>query len=479
MAQEIDARYARHQQRLARSSQAQVLRFWDQLDSAERTALLDDLDAVDLDLVDGLIDSHVRGEASQAVPDAIEPPEVFPVEPDINRVGRYADALKRGVSFIRTGKVAALTVAGGQGTRLGFDGPKGAYAISPVKGKSLFELFAEGIAGMQARTGGCIPWYIMTSPGNHDATCAFFDQHNYFGLDRDTVMLFRQGVMPALTRTGEMLLDQPHRLALSPDGHGGTLRALAATGALADMATRGVEFISYFQVDNPLVKPIDPLFIGLVQLEGAEMGAKVIPKNDDFEKVGIVAQVAGSTRVIEYTDLPDALATARDEQGRRRYDAGNIAVHVFRRGFVERLTGSTDGVALPWHRAVKKVPFVDDAGVRVEPDEPNAIKLETFVFDALPLAKKAVVLETRRAEEFSPVKNAAGTDSAETSRRDMIRRAADWLENSGGVVPRRPDGEPDAIIEVSPLLALDATHLRERLGERPTVERGASLYLEP
>ena len=154
-------------------------------------------------------------------------------------------------------------------------------------------------------------------------------------------------------------------------------------------------------------------------------------------------------------------------------------MHVFRRGFVERLTGSTDGVALPWHRAVKKVPFVDDAGVRVEPDEPNAIKLETFVFDALPLAKKAVVLETRRAEEFSPVKNAAGTDSAETSRRDMIRRAADWLENSGGVVPRRPDGEPDAIIEVSPLLALDATHLRERLGERPTVERGASLYLEP
>ncbi len=345
MAQEIDARYARAQQRLARSSQAQVLRFWDRLDSAQRAALLDDLDAVDLDLVDGLIDSHVRSEAPQTVPDAIEPPETFPAEPDIDRVGRYADALKRGVSFIRTGKVAALTVAGGQGTRLGFDGPKGAYAISPVKGKSLFQLFAEGIAGMQARTGGRIPWYIMTSPDNHDATCAFFDKHGYFGLDRDAVMLFRQGVMPALSRTGEILLDQPHRLALSPDGHGGTLRALAATGALADMAARGVEFISYFQVDNPLVKPIDPLFIGLVQLEGAEMGAKVIPKIDDFEKVGIVAQVAGSTRVVEYSDRPVALATARDEQGRRRYDAGNIAVHVFRRGFVERLPGRTEGHA--------------------------------------------------------------------------------------------------------------------------------------
>jgi UDP-N-acetylglucosamine/UDP-N-acetylgalactosamine diphosphorylase len=244
------------------------------------------------------------------------------------------------------------------------------------------------------------------------------------------------------------------------------------------MKSQGAEAISYFQVDNPLVKPIDPLFLGLTRITNAEMAAKVIPKADDFERVGVVAQADGKTQVIEYSDLADELATARDENGNRTFDAGSIAVHVLARSFVERLTGGSEGLTLPWHRASKKVAYTDETGTRIEPDEPNAIKLETFIFDALPLAKKTLVLQTRREEEFSPVKNAEGGDSPETSRRDLNRRAARWLDSAGVNVPVRPDGEPDATLEISPLLALDPNQLRERLPVRPDIQPGASVYLD-
>jgi len=473
-------RVARYRRLLPRYGQEHLLGFWDELSEAQRAALLDDLDRVDFERLAGLIAAPATGEPVVADPASIEPVEFLPARPGLEQVGWYAEAVRRGIRLIRAGRVAALTVAGGQGTRLGFDGPKGAFPISPVRGKSLFQLFAEFLRGTMGRYGGRLAWYIMTSPANHAETVAFFERNGFFGLDRCDVVFFRQGVMPAISRDGKILLDQKHRLAFAPDGHGGSLFALAASGALDDMARRGVEYISYFQVDNPLVKPVDPLFVGLHEQTGSEMSSKTIPKADDFEKVGCFVRMGGRTCVIEYSDLPAELATARNPDGSRKFNAGSIAIHVLSRRFVERVVQDGDAhTLLAWHRAEKKVPYVDPAtGRRIEPDRPNAIKFERFVFDAIRGARSPMILETIRSEEFSPVKNATGPDSIATARRDMSLRAARWLERCGTAIPRRPDGQPDGVFEISPLFAVDAEHLQERLECPPQVRPGARVYIE-
>ncbi len=472
----LDETYWR--ERLRACGQEHLLRFWPELTAEQRAALIDDLEHIPFGELAGLIETHVRYRPSAALATSIEPAPFYPARPGIDLVGKYADAVKRGISLIRHNKVAAMTVAGGQGTRLGFEGPKGAYPISPVKNKPLFQLFAEFLIGARRRYGSQTRWYIMTSPLNDAETRTFFADNQWFGLPKADVFFFVQGQMPALTRDGRILLDQKHRVAMSPDGHGGALLALARSGALKDMADRGIEYISYFQVDNPLVRPLDPLFIGLHEIDGSEMSSKTIPKADDFERVGNFVIADGKLTVIEYSDLPPELAVARGPGGVRRFDAASIAIHIISRSFVERLTAEPDRFALPWHRADKKVAYVNERGERIIPATTNAVKLETFIFDAIPLAKNPIVLQTVRAEEFSPVKNATGVDSAETARRDMVRRAAAWLEACGARVPRRSDGEPDAIIEISPRFALDAEHLREVLATPPKITPGSTVYLE-
>lgn len=478
MTQTHSDRFAALEATLARHGQAHLLAHWPSLNESERCALLDDIERIPFEALPELIRRHVRSSETFVLPERIEPAPFYPHMPGIDLVGKYADAVKRGVSLIRRNRVAAFTVAGGQGTRLGFDGPKGAFPISPVKDKPLFQLFAESIRGTNRRYGSELTWYIMTSPQNDEATRTFFSEHGHFGLAPERVRFFEQGVMPAFSRDGKILLDRGHRIAFSPDGHGGSLLALRRSGALQEMADAGIDHISYFQVDNPLVKPVDPLFIGLHDMTGSEMSSKTIPKADDLEKVGNFVVGDGKTMVIEYSDLPEELARQRDERGHRRFDAGSIAIHVLRRSFVEQLTADETAFRLPWHRAEKQVPFVDEQGRRVEPSEPNAIKLEAFIFDAIPMAAKPMILQTSRPEEFSPVKNATGVDSVETSRRDMNRRAARWLELAGFDVPRRADGEPDGRFEISPLLALDSAHLREVMVQSPVFTPGGDHYWE-
>jgi UDP-N-acetylglucosamine/UDP-N-acetylgalactosamine diphosphorylase len=212
--------------------------------------------------------------------------------------------------LLQAGKVAAFVVAGGQGTRLGHPGPKGCLEATPVTKKPLFQVFAEQILAAGRRAGTPVPWYVMTSPANDVATKAFFRQHDYFGLAEGDVFFLTQGTMPAIGLDGKLILSAPGSLALSPDGHGGSLKALRNSGALADMARRGVELISYFQVDNPLVRCVDPLMLGLHAVEGAEMSAKCLPKREPLEKLGNFCVVDGKVTVIEYSDLPDELAHA-------------------------------------------------------------------------------------------------------------------------------------------------------------------------
>ncbi|MEM7623438.1 MAG: UTP--glucose-1-phosphate uridylyltransferase [Planctomycetota bacterium] len=329
-----------------------------------------------------------------------------------------------------------------------------------------------------------MPWYIMTSPLNHDATVAFFDEHDFFGLERDNVAFFQQGVMPSLDKaTGKMLLADKGTLATNPDGHGGALLALFKSGAIDDMKSRGVEHISYFQVDNPSVRVVDPIFLGLhasAADSSAEMSSKMIPKAEPKEKVGVFCRVGGKggrTAVIEYSDMPDELAEAKGDDGQLKFLAGSIAIHAISVKFVERII-SDPAMALPFHLAIKKVPHIDLAtGETVTPDSPNAVKLEKFIFDAIPLAEHSVVFETDRVEEFSPVKNQDGVDSIVSSKRLQTERAARWLEGAGVKVPRDSRGDVNATIELSALTALSAEQLRGRDDLPAAIEPGASVSL--
>lgn len=465
------------QRALREIDQSHVLRFWDRLDAAARERLLAQLAGLDLGMIADLAETQVRCKAALAMPSRIEPVDAYPRVPDAARRELYARADQRGRDLLRAGKVAAFLVAGGQGTRLGYDGPKGEYPVTPVRNKPLFQVFAEQLLAHARNAGRAIPWYIMTSDANDAATRAFFSRHGHFGLDPADIMFFQQGMMPAFDFAGKMLLASTDSLALSPDGHGGSLRALHRSGALDDLRRRGVEHLSYFQVDNPLVHCIDPLFLGLHDLSGSEMSSKTIPKANALEKVGNFVLGDGTLQVIEYSDLPESLALQTNADGSLRFNAGSIAIHALRVEFVQRLTSGAS-LRLPWHRAEKKVPCVDEAGQPCRPETPNAVKLEQFVFDAIPLAANAIVYTTERAEEFSPVKNAEGVDSPQTSRRDQVRRAARWLASAGAEAPTR-DGEPDLLIEISPLLATDAEELARRLRPLPTLRRGDRLYLTP
>lgn len=457
--------------------QQHLLRFYEELSDDQRSSLLGQIAAINFAELPRLVETYVRRKPEVCLPGNLCPPPIVPAKPaDKDLVAELAKAKKHGETLIDEGKVAAFVVAGGQGTRLGFEGPKGCYECTPVAHKPLFQVFAEQILAASRRYDVSIPWYIMTSPVNDVPTKAFFRRNRYFGMKEEDVFFLVQGTMPALTFDGKVILEDKGRLALSPDGHGGSLRALRASGALDDMARRGIELISYFQVDNPLVRCLDPLFLGLHHLREAEMSAKALPKRDPMERLGNFCLADGRLTVIEYSDMPEHLARACTEDGRLRFSAGSIAIHVLSRGFVERLT-SGGACMLPLHRADKKVPYVDESGNLVKPDAPNAVKLEMFVFDALPLARKTVVLETLRSQEFSPVKNAEGEDSPSTCLHDQVRRAAGWLEAAGVKVPRDADGQIACAIEISPLFADSAEELARKVDAKLDISAGQSVYL--
>ncbi len=445
--------------RLDAVDQGHLLGFADTLDPGARDRLLAQIEAIDLSSLPGLISRYVTSSPDASLPGDLAPASVYSSDGNWDR-GSYHEA---GAALIREGKVGAFTVAGGQGSRLGFDGPKGCYPATPVRREPLFAVFAEGIRATQDRFGAPVPWYIMTSPMNHEATVAFFESHGFFGLHREDVMFFPQGVMPSFDmRTGRVLLKTPGEIATSPDGHGGSFKALWESGAVADMQERGVEHLSYFQVDNPMVRVIDPVFVGLhasAPDSSGQMSSKMIPKAYAGEKVGVFARSGEKTLVIEYSDLPADLAEATDEQGTLRFNAGSIAIHMIGVPFIERV--NTDSAfELPYHRAEKKVPHADfETGAPVDPSSPNGVKLERFVFDALAMCDGSIVLETVREEEFAPIKNATGVDSAESSCALQTARAARWLEAAGVTVARGADGTPDCDVEISALLAMDASEL--------------------
>lgn len=445
---------------LERYGQLHLLRWWDELDDGRRRQLLQQITAIDFQHVQSLIDlrdasTDVSGQVARTA--RARPPESLVRLPASGGNSRqWADAEDCGRDLLRCGTVAAILVAGGQGTRLGFDRPKGMFPIGPLTGKSLFQLHCEQLRA-RARVAGCpIPYFIMTSAATHDATVAFFAEHDFFGIPSGDVYFFQQRSLPAIDDgSSRILLAAKDRLSTSPDGHGGLLDALRAARLLDVMRERGIEYLYYQQVDNPTALICDPAFLGLHVRQQSRMSTKVVPKLSAEERMGVVVSIDGHTEIIEYSDLPPELAARTDPDGRLLLWAGSTAIHVFDRCFLEQLQESEN--PLPYHVAHKVVPCIDDNGEPVVPESPNAHKFEQFIFDALPHADRALVVEADRAAEFNPVKNLEGTDSPETARAGLLRNARHLLAAAGFHVP-------DTVrVEISPLFAGTPEELRSKL----------------
>ena len=448
--------------RLDAAGQGHLLRFWDDLDDAARSRFGEQLAELDLSAATRLYREKVDAAGGAGDPAALAR-SAGPPASVVRLTDAAADraaAVAVGEDLLRAGGVGAILVAGGQGTRLGFDKPKGMFPVGPVSGMTLFEILAGQLKARGEAAGVSIPLYVMTSPATDAPTREEFAARDYYGLGEANVVFFRQGTMPAVDAdTGKILLAAKGEVAVSPDGHGGLVAALKNRGVLDDMRRRGVDTLYYHQVDNPTAIVCDPAFLGYHKSLGGRVSTKVVAKVAPEEKMGVVCDVGGTTQIIEYSDLPLETASKTDETGGLLLWAGNTAIHCFERAFLEKLadSGEIAGGGLPFHVAHKKVPHLNADGEPTDPVEPNAYKFERFIFDALPLADAAPVVETDRRREFNPVKNADGADSPATAKAALAALHRDWLTAAGATVA---DG---ATAEIAPSFALDAAGVADKV----------------
>ena len=436
--------YAEAEKVLKSCGQEHVLAYWKKLGKKEREALLKQIATIEPANVKYCQKALVAG-ADVADSSKGKAPKVASL-----KGAALKKAIAAGEAELREGRVAALLVAGGQGSRLGYDGPKGCYEIGPITNAPLFYFHARKILARTLRYGATIPFYVMTSEANNAATVECFKENDYFGLNPKDVFFFTQGMWPGMTKEGKIILDAPGHVFMSPDGHGGLLAALKRSGALADMKKRGVTSVFFFQVDNPLVEIADPAFIGYHVQQKSEYSLKLCAKRDAFEKVGMPMQFGKSYRMVEYTEMTKEQCTRKNKDGSLYFLYGSPAIHVFDRAFLEREASK----AMPLHLAFKKIPYVGEDGKVVKPSEPNGYKFEKFIFDILPNAKKAAFLAFDQKDEFSPVKNAEGGDSPATCRADMQAKWKKWLSAAGVEV------KADVPVEIDPAYALDADELK-------------------
>jgi UDP-N-acetylglucosamine/UDP-N-acetylgalactosamine diphosphorylase len=429
-------------QRYEQAGQAHVFDHYDDiLDVASKQSFLQQLNAIAVESLASLYTAALEQEAASSHASS-------PIQPYSGPTARSTDAIeeywKVGIDAIAHGRVAALVLAGGQGTRLGYAGPKGMYDIGLPSGKSLFQLLAERILKLNqlaAHENGSdlkivLPFYIMTSPLNHDETVAYFAEQNYFGLGEPSVFFFPQGMLPCLTPgEGKMILESAGAVAMAPDGNGGIYPALQSSGALRDMTQRGIQYLHVFSIDNALVKPADPVFIGYCIREGADCGNKVVWKAHAHEKVGVMASRDARPCIVEYSELTVEMAEQTDAAtGQLLYGAGNICNHFYTLDFIEQTV--LPNMNHMYHTAHKKIPYYDAVtkSTVVPTDANNGIKLETFIFDVFSLSQHMAILEVERNEEFAPVKNAPGStsDTPESACALLSQRSRQWIVQAGG-----------------------------------------------
>jgi len=467
--------------------QEHLLTFWDALSKAEQDVLSAQIETINFAQIAELYERRNEPAGSLTLADkAGEPPGykfstvTDPTPCTTTKPITRREAIEAGTEVLRAGKVACALVAGGQGTRLGFPSPKGMYPIGPVSGATLFQFHFEKVLVISQRYGHRVPFCIMTSPATHTETVKFLTDKNYFGLPAEDVFIFCQGTMPAVSMDdGKVLLESKGSIALSPDGHGGMLSAMTkgSPSVLEQLRRQGIDYLFFNQVDNPLVRIGSPEFLGYHVLSGSELTSQVIRKKHPAEKVGNIVEVDGRLYVIEYSDLPESVGKQTNPDGSLKIWAGSIAVHVFNTELLER--ASKQASSLPFHYARKKVPFIDvksggltPPGTLVKPEVENGIKFERFIFDLLPLAKNAVVVEVDEANHFVPLKNAPGsaTDSPEKVQQALSAMYTDWLKRAGAAV------RAGTQIEISPLFADSPVEVAEKIGKGMRFEQ--SVYLK-
>ena len=444
---------------LRKQGQAHLVQFWDELNEEQQRHLQHQIEEIDFILLRNLIEQRNAKEGTgvevNRAKEAKSPEQLVRLPQNDAERAERENAKETGLKLLQAGKVGAILVAGGQGSRLGFDLPKGMFPIGPVSQRTLFQVLCEQLLARSRQAGVAIPYFVMTSEATHHPTTRFFRDNGYFGLGEENVFFFQQASLPAIDDSSpEILLSEKGKISTSPDGHGGTLRALQKHGMFDVMNERGIEHLFYHQVDNPTAIVCDPVMLGLHEKYQSDLTTKVVAKATPEEKMGVLVSIAGKTEIIEYSDLSNEDVHRKDESGNNIFWAGNTAIHVFRKAFLETLL--TDEFSLPFHIAHKKIVHIDTTGALIEPASPNGHKFEQFIFDALPHTNVALVVEGDRNREFNPVKNAEGNDSPQTSRAAMQRIAREWIQAAGGTVA---DGVK---IEISPLYALDEVDLKTK-----------------
>lgn len=390
---------------LSGHGQAHLLRYYDELSEESAASLLSQIEKIDWSLLDLLDRKDMKVEKGVLAPlGALEIAEI-----EANRASYEAV----GAQALKAGKVGAVLLAGGQGTRLGFDGPKGTYPIGVSRELYIFQCLINNMMDVVRRVGAWIPLYIMTSEKNNDATVAFFEAHGYFGYDRAHVRFFIQDMAPSVDYNGKIYLEAKDRISLSPNGNGGWFTSLVKAGYLKQMKADGIEWLTVFAVDNVCQRINDPAFVGATIASGRDCGAKVVAKANPTEKIGVLCLEDGKPSIVEYYEITDDMKNLRDEKGELLYKFGVILNYMFKLSKLEEILKDT----MPVHVVEKKIPYIDEAGVLQKPSEPNGYKFETLVLDMIHLMDSCLSYEVVREREFAPVKNATGADSVETARR--------------------------------------------------------------
>ena len=388
--------------------QKSILRYFEELDDSGRDRLSAQILETDFTVLSGLTETS-GGERG-----VITPMEAMRLSEIAEREEEFR---KEGLSVIREGKVAAVLLAGGMGTRLGSDDPKGVYNIGITKDVFIFQRLVENLMDVVRESGTWIDLYVMTSEKNDEKTRAFFEEKQYFGYQKEHVFFFRQETAPATDYEGQIYLEEKDRMATSPNGNGGWFLSLERSEIGGRIGTQGIEWLNVFAVDNVLQRIADPVFIGATVKENCLVGEKVIRKSTPDEKVGAICLEDGRPSIIEYYELTPELMAAKNEKGENAYDFGVILNYLFNVNELRRIEGN----ALPLHRVEKKIPYLSKEGEHVKPSEPNGYKFEALVLDMVHEMDRCLAFEVEREREFAPIKNKTGTDSVESAR-ELLRR---------------------------------------------------------
>lgn len=415
---------------LKKYGQEHLLLRYNEMNDEEKEELLEQIKTIDFDLMKKLYEKASKPAELESV--TIEPIEH--VDKSKLTVGEREMYEKKGIEAIKYNKFAVVTMAGGQGTRLGHNGPKGTFIFDTEKNKSIFETLCDTLKEAWRKYDTVITWYLMTSRENNDATVKFFEENNYFGYPKDAIKFFKQGELPMIALNGKILLDKNGMVKKAANGHGGTLQSMEKAGVLDEMKTNGIEWIFINGVDNVLVKPVDPLLIGM-SIHNKVLGSvKSIEKTDPTENVGVFCRKNKKVGVVEYTEISEEMANLRDDDRSLVYGDANAIFHLYNIKGLEKVSE----LSLPYHTAKKKADYIDENGKEVIGDKPNAYKFEMFIFDSYEMFDDVVVLRVKREEEFAPIKNAQGADSPETARKlykdymnkvEYTNKYKDWSTN--------------------------------------------------